>query len=175
MSKLIQHRLPAANTWFIPEDPRSAASRIAAGEDTIVPLAAWEILRELLPASGAPRRARIGVLLEPSDAPTDITADLHRLDLIAVRFPVFTDGRGYSTGRLLRERHGWAGPLMACGDVLRDQLLLLERCGFDTFWLRDDQDLAASLRAFADFSEFYQSSVERAPLFARRIAAESAS
>lgn len=174
MSKLIQHRRAGENTWRLPEDEREAAARIAAGEDTILSVDAWKLLRELLPASGASRRPRIGVMLEPADDPAWIAQDLYRLDLVAVRFPVFTDGRGYSIGRLLRERYEWTGPLMAFGDVLRDQLLLLERCGFDVFWLRDDQDLAASLGAFADFSEFYQADADRAPLFARRLTADSA-
>jgi len=55
------------------------------------------------------------------------------LPLIAIDFPQFTDGRGYSTARLLRERHRYAGELRAVGDVLRDQLYLLAECGFDAF------------------------------------------
>ena len=92
---------------------------------------------------------------EPASDDPDVLSDhLHRFALIAVRFPSFTDGRGYSIARRLREGHGWSGALMAVGDVLRDQLLLLEHCGFDTFSLREDQDLDASLSAFADFSAF---------------------
>jgi uncharacterized protein (DUF934 family) len=60
--------------------------------------------------------------------------------LIAVRFPKFGDGRGYSIARLLRERYGYRGELRAVGDVLRDQLLFMKRSGFDSFSLREDQD-----------------------------------
>jgi uncharacterized protein (DUF934 family) len=89
--------------------------------------------------------------------------------LIAVNFPQFTDGRGYSIARLLRERYSWRGELRAIGDVLRDQLFYLARCGFDAFMLREGQDAQAALAAFNDFSEGYQASVERPqPLFRRR-------
>ena len=72
-----------------------------------------------------------------------------------MHFPAFTDGRGYSTARLLRQRYGFAGELRAFGDILRDQLFELARCGFDSFVLRDDQDADDALRAFDDFSETY--------------------
>jgi uncharacterized protein (DUF934 family) len=86
-----------------------------------------------------------------------------------VNFPKFTDGRGYSTGRLLRERYGYRGELRAIGDIFRDQLLYLSRCGFDAFVLRPGEDPQAALAAFGDFSEAYQAAVDRPlPLFRRR-------
>lgn len=165
---IIRHRRPVANRWRIAENPGDASALLARAEQVIVPMAVWSAHRELLSQAVRHETARTGVLLEPADDPDALAADLSRLGMIAIRFPSFTDGRGYSLARHLRERHGWSGALMACGDVLRDQLLLLERCGFDTFWLRDDQDLDASLAAFGDFSENYQSVAGRVPLFARR-------
>ena len=98
-----------------------------------------------------------------------LPATSRHLSWSPVNFPQFTDGRGYSIARLLRERYGWRGELRAIGDVLRDQLFYLSRCGFDAFALRDDQDPHAALTAFDDFSEAYQASVERPqPLFRRR-------
>jgi uncharacterized protein (DUF934 family) len=86
-----------------------------------------------------------------------------------VKFPSFTDGRGYSVGRLLRERYGWTGELRAVGDIQRDQLFYLARCGFNAFALREGEDVDAALTAFADFSERYQASVDQPlPLFRRR-------
>lgn len=167
---IIRHRRPVANRWRIAESLHDASVLLEHAEQVIVPLAVWCAHRELLSQTVRYETVRTGVLLEPGDDPDSLAADLARLGMIAIRFPSFTDGRGYSLARHLRERHGWTGALMACGDVLRDQLLLLERCGFDTFWLRDDQDLDASLAAFGDFSENYQSLVGRAPLFARRAA-----
>ena len=91
------------------------------------------------------------------------------LKVIAIEFRTFNDGRGYSTARLLRERYGWRGELRAVGDVLRDQIFYLARCGFDAFELQDGQDVDAVLAAFNDFSERYQASVDQPlPLFRRR-------
>lgn len=110
------------------------------------------------------------MLLAPSDDPATIADELPHLSLVAVDFPSFTDGRGYSIARLLRDRHHYEGELRAVGDILRDQLFLLSRVGFNTFALRDDQDVGAALSAFADFSEVYQAAWDRGPLFGRRFA-----
>jgi phosphoadenosine phosphosulfate reductase len=75
----------------------------------------------------------IGLLVAPGDDVEEIAGDLSRFSSIAVSFPSFTDGRGYSTARLLRERHAYKGELRAIGDVLQDQIPLMRRCGFDAF------------------------------------------
>ena len=107
--------------------------------------------------------------LEPGDDPARVADRLGSAARVEVNFPSFTDGRGYSIARLLRERHGYQGELRAVGDVQRDQLFYLARCGFDAFLLRDGPDAEESLRALQDFSEAYQASVERPePLFRRR-------
>jgi len=107
--------------------------------------------------------------LEPADDPAKFADRLGAVARIEVNFPSLTDGRGYSIARLLRERHGYSGELRAVGDVQRDQLFYLARCGFDAFLLRKDEDADDALAAFNDFSEAYQASVERPqPLFRRR-------
>jgi len=107
--------------------------------------------------------------LEPADDPAAVAHRLGGAARVEVNFPSFTDGRGYSIARLLRERHGYRGELRAVGDVQRDQLFYLARCGFDAYLLRDGDDAGAALAAFNDFSEAYQASVERPqPLFRRR-------
>ena len=104
--------------------------------------------------------------LEPADDPAAVADRLGGAARVEVNFPSFTDGRGYSIARLLRERHGYRGEVRAVGDVQRDQLFYLARCGFDAFLLRDGQDAGESLAALNDFSEAYQASVERPqPLF----------
>lgn len=118
----------------------------------IVPLGRWLQWR----AAGLQPHPDSGVCLQPDDDFEALLPDLPQLRLIAVNFPVFTDGRGYSTARLLRERHGYRGELRAVGDVLRDQLYFLHRCGFDAFALRADQDATAALRAFDDYTVSYQ-------------------
>ena len=80
-------------------------------------------------------------------------------DHLAIQFLSFTDGRGYSLARILREENNYSGDLYAVGDVLRDQLRELERCGFNAFVLRSDQDARASISAFDDFDYEYQRSV----------------
>ncbi len=78
-----------------------------------------------------------GVILEPGETAEAIAEDLPRLALVAVSFPKFTDGRGYSTARILRDRYKFAGELRATGDILFDQLQLYARCGFDTLEITD--------------------------------------
>jgi uncharacterized protein (DUF934 family) len=163
---LIRNRAIATDSW-----QRLDGAGVPPAGDVIVPLAVWLAERERLLA----RAGRIGVLLEPGDDPAALAADLAHLGLIAVNFPAFTDGRGYSTARLLRERHGWRGELRAVGDVQRDQLFYLARVGFDAFQLKDGADVDDALSAFADFGETYQAAVDQpTPLFRRRAAAPGA-
>ena len=98
---------------------------------------------------------RPNVLQLPNDAdPTQVALDgVERIDLV---FPKFTDGRAYSQAFLLRRRLGFKGELRATGDVLVDQLQLMQRSGFDSAVLRADQSLAAAERALALFADFYQ-------------------
>jgi uncharacterized protein (DUF934 family) len=84
---------------------------------------------------------------------------LRQLSLIAVQFPAFTDGRGYSSAYLVRARLGWVGELRAVGDVLQDQLRAMQRVGFDSFALRAGKDPRRALAAFASISVVYQASM----------------
>jgi phosphoadenosine phosphosulfate reductase len=79
------------------------------------------------------RHAPLGLRLEPGEAIEDIAADLQRFALIALDFPKFSDGRAFSTARLLREKHGFAGELRAVGNVLADQIPFMRRVGFDSY------------------------------------------
>ena len=109
--------------------------------------------------------------LEPSEDPAAVAERLARASRVEVHFPKFGDGRGFSIGRLLRERYGYKGELRAVGHITRDHLFFLESCGFDAFELREGEDPHAALAAFDDFSEAYQASVKRpVPLFRRRLA-----
>ncbi len=95
----------------------------------IVPLPRWLDERDRLIHRGAP----LGVRLRSDQPPTLIGDDIGSFSLIALEFPTFTDGRSYSYARLLRERLGYRGELRAVGNVLRDQLMFMARCGFDAF------------------------------------------
>lgn len=161
MPKLIDRNGLRADRWVRFNGDAAALAPDAA---VLLPLDAWREYQ----AQWAAHQGPIGILLAPSDDPQTIAGDLARLSLIAVEFPSFTDGRGYSIGRLLRQRYRWQGELRAVGDILRDQLFYLARCGFDTFELRDDQRVETALTAFADFTEVYQTAADRTALFERR-------
>ena len=119
--------------------------------ETAIPLADFY---ELLGREDAP--STIGVILEPGDDVTGLEPHLHRASFVALHFPKFTDGRGYSHARLLRTRYGFEGAILAYGDVLRDQLLLMHRSGVNAFYMREGQDEVAALEAFERFEEQYQ-------------------
>ena len=88
----------------------------------------------------------VGLVLDPTARLDDLVADLPRFAAIAIRFPKFSDGRGYSLARLLRERHGYTGELRAIGDVLLDQVAHFFRVGFDTLAI-DHEPTRARLAA----------------------------
>ena len=170
MAKLIRERRIVADSWrLLRLGPAGELPEVPRERQTIVPLALWLAHREdFLAYPGA-----LGVWLDANEGPEAIAGDLARLSVIAVNFPKFGDGRGYSTARLLRERLGYKGELRAIGDVLHDHLHFMEQCGFDAFALREDQDVDEALRAFDDFGDGYQTSVRRpVPLFRRRLAAD---
>ena len=162
MSKYIKQRRLAEDVWAHFEE---SSSEVPPGH-WIVPLPFWRSQCARLLG----RIHEIGVMLDPAEDPKELAEVVGQLPLIAIRFPSFTDGRGYSSARLLRERYRFKGELRAVGDVWRDQIFLMARCGFDAFELRDDQDVEAVLAAFEDFSEVYQAANDCGPLFARRFA-----
>ncbi len=84
-----------------------------------------------------PSNLAFGLSLAPSQPVEAIAADLPFLSVIAIQFPKFTDGRGYSLARQLRQRHHFTGELRATGDILFDQLQFLARCGFNAFEIDD--------------------------------------
>ena len=166
MTVIIRNRSVVGDPWQLlkPAGDGSQPAIPPAG-DIIVPLSLWRTGRKALLS----RDGGLGVWLDSNEEPEAIAADLTLFDVVAVNFPKFGDGRGYSTARLLRERYGWKGELRAIGDIFRDQLFYLASCGFDSFALRDGEDPQEALAAFGDFSESYQASVERPlPLFRRR-------
>lgn len=164
MQKLIKDGTVVSDDWQLVDISEGSPDELPSGK-IIVPLPFWLAhkaqLRERLPD--------LGVWLHGDGDIAQLSQDVEELPLIAVNFPVFTDGRGFSAGRLLRERHGFSGELRAVGNFLRDQLCYLRRCGFNAFSLDDKYDIEAALASLHDFSEYYQSSVDQpVPLFRRR-------
>ncbi len=140
----------------------------------IVPLKLWLSAR-LLPSDSlnvlTARQEPVGVWLDGSDDVSVLADSIATIPLIAINFPKFTDGRGYSAAALLRTRYSFKGELRAIGDVLRDQLFYMRRVGFNEFAVRADKDIADALNALRDFSETYQAStIDPIPLFRRRTA-----
>lgn len=124
----------------------------------ILPLACW--------LEGPPQN---GVWLGPDDEVESLKPWFSHLPLIALDFPSFRDGRGYSQAYLLRTRLGWTGELRAVGDVLRDQLSHMRQCGFDSFAVREDKSAEDALKGLAGMSVLYgRSVIEPRPLFRRR-------
>ena len=166
MQKLISKDAPLDNHWTVLKVATGPEILQAVpGKNFVVPLQFWKLYREQLDDYSG----NIAVWLDSDEQADQIGAELHALPLIALNFPVFSDGRSYSNARELRQRYGYKGEIRAIGDVLRDQLYYMAQCGFDTFEIRHDQDIDACLGAFADFETGYQSTVaEPTPLFRRR-------
>jgi uncharacterized protein (DUF934 family) len=176
--QIIKGRAIVADDWNLLRAPEAAEGTTVADAATaaevlnvpagrvIVPLATWLAQRDALSARAA--AGEIGVWIAPDEDPVALREDLPRLALVAIDFPKFTDGRGYSHAWNLRTRLGWTGELRAIGDVLRDQLFSMQRVGFDAYDTRPDRSIEDALKGLTVFSETYQASVDqRVPLFRR--------
>lgn len=108
----------------------------------------------------AGRNAALGISLKSDQPPEIISGDLDRFGLIALEFPAFTDGRAFSHARLLRQRYGFAGEIRAVGNVLRDQIFFMARCGFDAFELEAGRDPEGAIEALEEFSVVYQAAAD---------------
>ena len=129
----------------------------------IVPLKVWLAQRDAPQA-----RRELGVWLASDERAENLKNDIEKFSVIAVDFPKFADGRGYSIAHHLRTRLGYTGELRAIGDVLRDQMFYMQRVGFDAFAARADKDIHEALKGLSDFSLTYQaSSDEKLPMFRR--------
>ncbi len=167
MAQLIKNGIVAVDPWKtleINEGETAETVALPAG-DLIVPLAVWQARQPELAG-----RERLGLLLQPDDQVETVAADLPRFAVIAVNFPKFVDGRGYSTAALLRQRYGYTGELRAVGNVLHDQLFFMKRVGFDSYALLDGKNAAYAIEAgFTAFSDAYQAATdEPQPHFRRR-------
>jgi uncharacterized protein (DUF934 family) len=120
---------------FVPDDWRNLAQGVDLPPDSkaILTLAQWQSASADARTGNLP----LGLLIAPGQDIGTIAPDLARFALVAVAFPKFTDGRGYSLAHQLRSNFGFAGELRATGEVLFDQLQLLARCGFDSFEITD--------------------------------------
>ncbi len=127
----------------------------------IVPLSVWRARKATLADRLA--KGELGVWLESFELIEDLAAcavDINAFAVIAIRFPRFADGRGFSLATLLRTRYGYRNEIRAIGDVLRDQLYYMKRCGFDAYLMRSDRSTEEALASLRDFTEPYQGAVD---------------
>ena len=123
----------------------------------IMPYSYWQANRDKLISANRKYAVSINGDVETEE----VAKDIQYFELIALEFPVFTDGRSYSHARLLRDRYGYTGELRAVGDVLRDQLFFMQRCGIDSYQVREDKNIEDALKAFTEFSVKYQTAADR--------------
>ncbi len=166
MRKIIKDKAIVNDDWNLfklAEGEAADGVAVPAGKQ-IVPLAVWLAQKTTLTA----RAGEIGVWLASDERPEQLKEDAASLPLIAVDFPTFADGRGYSIAYNLRARVGYTGEVRAVGDVLRDQLFYMSRVGFNAFATREDRSIEDALKGLSDFSDAYQTSWDqKTPLFRR--------
>ena len=165
MPKLIKDGAITDDHWqLIDKDTVLTANDIDGEKQLLLPLSLWLALREEITVG-----KNIGVWLDSDEAPSALADDCQKLALIAINFPSFADGRGYSYAVTLRQRDDYRGALRAIGDVLRDQLFFYQRCGFNSYAVRSDCDISAALAGLNDFDTCYQAAQdETTPLFRKR-------
>ena len=165
MPKIILDGAVAEDNWqIIAEDAPSSLTELNEGQ-YLLPLDSWNTIQ----AEVGNMPENLGLLLDSTDLPENIQGDISAIPVIAVNFPAFADGRGFSIGTLLRQRHSYTGQLRAVGKPIRDQLSYLVRCGFNAVQLAEHYDPEKSLESLKDFSDAYQTAVDQSvPLFRRR-------
>jgi len=163
---LIKNGQLADDSWvLVKEANNEGILQALPGRNLIVPLKFWKFFQEDVNNY----MGQVTVWLDSDEDIEELAESLDRFPVIGLNFPVFSDGRSYSNARELRENLGYQGEIRAIGDVLRDQLFYMQRCGFDAFQLRHDQDPEECLTAFSDFQTGYQASIDQPqPLFRRR-------
>lgn len=165
MREIIKDKAVVSDDWTVlqmaeGDTPETVA--IPSGK-VIVPLKVWQAQQAALQG-----RSDIGVWIASDERPEVLKGEVQKFPVIAVDFPKFSDGRGYSIAYNLRARLGYTGELRAIGDVLRDQLFYMQRVGFNAFATRPDRNIHDALKGLTDFSEAYQASWDqKAPLFRR--------
>lgn len=150
---LIKNKRVVTDTWRHIDDE----TPLLTSGDVIVSLTRWHAEREALRGRNAP----LGIRLRSDEDAGAIADDLAYFDLVALEFPQFKDGRAYSTARLLRQRYGYTGEIRAFGEVLYDQLLFMQRCGFDAFEYAGKLAAEEALAAFDEIDIVYQAAADQ--------------
>ena len=161
--QIIHDRRISESHWrHVPEGTPADTHSAARADAIIVALADWRLHKVALRRRPGP----VGVRLAAGDDLDEIVEDLKSIALVALEFGSFTDGRAYTQARRLRERHGFSGEIRAVGDVSRDRVAFMERCGFNAFELPGDVSLQDTLCAFREISDVYQPGADARPTIA---------
>jgi len=146
---------------FVPAEKDNAD---VSANDIMLPLAVYLEHRDRLKG-----RSDVGVWIDAHEEVEEIADFVDELPVIALNFPTFFDGRSLSSANILRRKYGYTGEVRAIGDVRRDQLDQMQRCGINAFQLAEGQDIHKALSSLSSFSYNYQSSIDRPePLFRQR-------
>lgn len=166
--QIIRDKAVVGDDWTVLRlvEGDSVDSVVVPAGKVIVPLTVWQAQAENLQLRAA--AGELGLWFASDERPEVLAGDVAKFAVVAVDFPKFSDGRGYSIAYNLRARLGYAGELRAIGDVLRDQMFYMQRVGFDAFEPRADRNIHDALKGLSDFSEEYQAAWDqKLPLFRR--------
>ena len=149
--------------WIhIADDPIPPEGRIT------VSYARWKAEKSDLLA----RDGELGIRLGPEDPIEDVATDLENFQLVALEFPAFNDGRGFSQARLLRDRYHFSGEIRAMGSFMADQVFYLSRVGVNAFELPTIETLEKALATLHDFTVRYQACADEPRALIQRLRAQ---
>ena len=165
MHKMLSHGVVVEDNWTVVTLSEIESGILPAG-DILLPLSYWLEKRDELSLQQADYA--VGVWIDSHEEVEALADDLAQLPVVAINFPKFVDGRGFSSARLLRDRYQYQGEVRAIGAFIRDQLFLMQRCGFSQFSFANEIDLQTTATSLKDFSESYQTAADQPqPLFKR--------
>jgi len=144
---LIKNSKIVHDHWTVLEEKQALQA-----DHNIIDLTYWNANKDELIASKAP----LGLLIQGDTSPDQFIDDIQHFELIAINFPTFVDGRGYSLAKTLREKHHYTQEIRAIGEVLPDQALYLTRVGFDALEFSTKETSLLALEKLNEFSVFYQ-------------------
>ncbi len=147
--QIIKDKQILENTWtYIADDKELSEGNIS------ISAARWKKEKDQL----SNRQGKLGIRLQPTDKVEELAADLEHFSLMEIDFPVYTDGRGFSQTRLLRDCFNYQGEIRAIGSFIADQVFYLSRVGVNSFKLDNENELPLALSTLNDFSVSYQTS-----------------
>ena len=164
MPNLIRGSEIVDDGWQLIREREASINDLPEG-NVIVPLSLWKSEHDALRA----RDGAMAIWIDVDEEVEDIAEEVASFALIAINCPSFTDGTGLSTAVLLRTRFGFQGELRAVGDIRRDWLSYMRRCGFDSYLFASGEEAEQALESLVVMRDYYQGSVvEPSPLFRRK-------